>query len=209
MSEFDEQFHRSLYEEFGYMRGQGISWMGVGALKYPCDLWLYQEILFKVRPDLVIETGTHLGGSALFLAHMMDLIGNGHVMSIDVSHAMLKAEHPRITFYQGSSTDKATLDDVSDRVNAAQTVMVILDSDHSLVNVLAEMDAYGSMVTRDSYLIVEDTNLNEHPVAPAFGPGPWEAVHEWLPKHPEFEIDKTMHRFHVTFQPDGWLKRVR
>jgi len=208
LSEIDDAFHKRLYEEYGFLRGQGITWMGVGALKYPCDLWLYQEIMFELKPDLVIETGTHMGGSALFMAHMMDLIGNGRIVSIDLTHKMLKAEHPRVTFLEGSSTDPEIVGRVRELAAVSPRVMVVLDSDHTMPNVLAELDTYGPMVTPGSYMIVEDTNLNGHPVPWHFGLGAWEAVEEWLPKHPEFEADKTMERFRMTFNPGGYLKRI-
>ena len=87
-------------------------------------------------------------------------------------------------------------------------VMVVLDSDHIKSHVLKELDALSSLVTKGSYLIVEDTNINGHPVLPNFGDGPWEALHEWLPNHPEFEIDKSCEKFGITFFPDGFLKRT-
>jgi len=207
--EVQAEFHKGLYEDLGCGHGQGVQWMGVGALKYPCDLWNYQEILFRVKPDLLIETGTHMGGSALFMAHMMDIIGKGRVVSLDISHTMLQASHPRVTFLQGASCTPEMVERVNTLIDGSvQTIMVVLDSDHSRGNVLDEMNTYGPLVSPGSYMIVEDTNLGGHPVAPGTVNSAWDAVHEWLPEHPEFEIDKRWERFGVTFSPDGYLLKV-
>ena len=85
--------------------------------------------------------------------------------------------------------------------------MVILDSDHTKQHVLDELAAYADLVSPGCYLVVEDTNVNGHPVWPSFGPGPWEAVHEWLPDHPEFRVDKTRERHLLTMHPNGYLLR--
>jgi cephalosporin hydroxylase len=178
----------------------------VPCLKCPLDLWIYQEILWEVRPDLVIETGTHLGGSALFLAGVMDAIGHGEVVSIDTA-ARARPAHPRIRYLQGSSTDDATLARVG--AEAAASRLVVLDSDHDAPHVAREIALYAPLVTVGSYLIVEDTNLNGNPASPAFGPGPREAVAAFLRESDAFEIDRSREKFLMTFNPGGYLKRVR
>lgn len=204
-----EEFHRLLYET-AYSKGDpwNPKWLGFAALKCPFDLWIYQEILHEIRPDLVLETGTARGGSALFLASVLDLLGSGAVVSIDIVRRPEWPAHPRITYLTGSSTSPAIMDQVRERVAAASRVLVILDSDHMKDHVLEELRLYSPLVTTGSYLIVEDTNINGHPVFPGFGPGPWEAVDEFLAGTRAFERDRARERFFVTFNPGGYLRRV-
>lgn len=204
-----EDFHRLLYET-GYSTGDpwNPKWLGFAALKCPFDLWIYQEILHEIRPDLVLETGTARGGSALFLASILDLLGSGTVVSIDIVRRPEWPTHPRITYLTGSSTSPAIIDQVRARVAAASRVLVILDSDHMKDHVLDELRLYSPLVTAGSYLIVEDTNINGHPVFAGFGPGPWEAVDEFLAGTTAFKRDRARERFFVTFNPGGYLLRV-
>ena len=160
-------------------------------LKCPLDLWSYQEILHEVRPELIIETGTYQGGSALFLASICDLLGEGEVLTIDVDRREGRPRHPRITYLTGSSTSNAILRQVRRRAKGASRVLVILDSGHAKDHVLAELDAYAPLVTPGSYLIVEDTNLNGHPVDSDHGPGPAEAVAEFLEGNDAFVRDES------------------
>jgi len=184
-----------------------MSWLGVPIQKNPADLWVYQEILHEVRPDLIIETGTLRGGSALYLASICDLLGAGTVITIDIEEQPNRPEHRRIEYVHGSSTDPSLAASVAARA-ADRAIMVVLDSNHERGHVLDELDSYASLVTPGSYLIVEDTNINGHPVRPTFGPGPWEALSEWLPRHPEFEIDRAREKFLTTSHPRGYLRRV-
>lgn len=205
-----EEFHKLFYET-AYSRGDewNPKWMGVAALKCPFDLWVYQEILHETRPDIVLETGTARGGSALFLASMFDLLGSGEVVSIDIVRRPEWPVHPRITYLTGSSTSAPILEQVRRRVAGAARVMVILDSDHKKDHVLDELREYAPLVTKGSYLIVEDTNINGRPVFPGFGPGPGEAVDDFLKGHPAFVRDLSRERFFVTFNPGGYLQRVQ
>lgn len=134
-----------------------------------------QQILHESRPDVLVETGSCYGGSALFYAHMMDLIGHGRVISMDI-RKLKRPEHPRITYLKGDSVKLgATLADELQ----GKKVMVSLDSDHAAPHVLAELQLFAPMVTKGQYLVVEDTNLNGRPVWPGFGPGPYEALQEF------------------------------
>jgi cephalosporin hydroxylase len=204
-----ESFHKLFYET-SYARREGWSnprWLGVEALKCPFDLWIYQEILQELKPDWILETGTANGGSALFLASVLDLIGKGQVVSVDIVRKTDWPVHPRLTYLTGSSTSSEVLDDLRRRVSGAGRVLVILDSDHKKDHVLEELHLYSPLVTPGSYLIVEDTNVNGRPVFAGFGPGPGEAVDEFLPSHPEFERDPSRERFLLTFNPGGYLRR--
>jgi cephalosporin hydroxylase len=186
---------------------QRTTWMGVPCLKCPLDLWIYQEILYEIRPDLIIETGTHLGGSALYLAHVLDILGKGEIVTIDINDSP-RPQHPRVHYVQGSS---ANPDLVATAVHGRrrEVCMVILDSDHSEAHVTAELEILAPYVTPDSYLIVEDTNINGHPTYPSFGPGPFEALQQFLPQHPEFIVDPSREKFLMTFNPRGFVRRLR
>ncbi|MDO8835699.1 MAG: CmcI family methyltransferase [Vicinamibacterales bacterium] len=201
-------FHRLYFDARAFnMTWRNTYWMGTAILKCPLDLWLYQEMLHTVRPAVVIETGTAFGGSAHFLGSMLDIVGHGRVVTIDIDERPGRPAHPRVTYVTGSSTDPAIVSQVADLVAGASPVLVLLDSDHAKDHVLRELQCYAPMVSRGSYLIVEDTNLNGHPVDPEFGPGPMEAIEAFLPSHPEFEHDPAMDKFFLTFNPKGYLKR--
>lgn len=197
-------FHRLYYDsESTWHR---TYWMGVLVQKCPLDLWMYQEILHETRPELIIETGSFEGGSALYLASILDILGSGEVLSIDIDDRP-RPDHPRVTFRLGSSIDPNVIEWAAGIADGRRT-MVILDSDHSERHVAAELDAYASLVTPDCYLIVEDTNIDGHPVYPTFGPGPAEALRAWLPLHREFQVDRHRERLLLTFNPGGYLKRL-
>jgi cephalosporin hydroxylase len=203
-----DQFHR-LYYDPSQADAPWLHtyWMGHSTLKCPLDLWQYQEIIHDLRPDLIVETGTYNGGSTLFLAHMLDLLGCGQVISLDIEERPGRPVHDRITYVAGSSIDRDVLRPVFDAARRATTVMVILDSDHSRDHVLAEMRTLGPLVTRGSFLIVEDTIVNGHPVEPGFGPGPMEAVDDFLAENDAFEIDPRWRKFLLSFNPRGYLRR--
>ncbi len=200
-----DAFHMLAYEEARVHTY--TSWLGTKVRKCPTDLWTYQEILSELRPDLLVETGTKYGGSARFFASVMDLLDHGEVVTVDIVGNERRPAHPRVTYLTGSSTDPAILDEVARRAGGKATVLVCLDSDHSAEHVAAELRAYARFVTPGSYLVVEDTNVNGHPVSPGWGPGPMEALDAWLPEAPEFEIDPTRERYLLTYQPRGWLRR--
>ena len=203
------EFHTLFYN--GPAHGQPLyantSWMGVPCLKCPLDLWVYQEMLNELRPDLIIETGTFAGGSALYLAHLCDLLGQGNVLTVDIEQRDRPA-HPRVTYLTGSSVDPGIVDQVRSRASAARKVMVILDSDHSFEHVSAELEQYSGLVSEDSYLIVEDTNLSGHPVHPETSRGPLEAVRQFLEQRPEFAPDRSREKYLMTFNPGGYLRRA-
>ena len=205
-----DDFHRLHYE--GAADGgtwADARWHGIKCWKQPADMWLYQELIFAVRPAFIIETGTAFGGSALFYAHQLDQIGYGRVLSIDIQpYSFGYPRHPRIEYLCGrSSVDPLVRRELEYR-DYVGPVMVSLDSDHSESHVLAELEAYAPLVTPNSYLVVEDTNVHGHPVYPEHGPGPWEAVEKWLPQHPEFVEDTRLpKRWFYSYH--RWFKRRR
>jgi len=184
------------------------NWLGVSVLKCPFDLWTYQEIIRESALDIILETGTAAGGSALFLASICQLVGRGRVITIDTQHKGDLPKNDRITYIKGSSVDQRVIEQVAASIEPGDRVMVILDSNHSIDHVKRELELYSQFVTENSYIIVEDTNLNGHPVMRAHGPGPMEAVREFLHTNNDFVIDRNREKFYLTFNPCGYLRRV-
>lgn len=182
-----------------------LSWFGYELQKSPLDMWIYQELLVRTRPDVVIEAGTYKGGSALFLAMVLDQIGHGQVITIDTERREARPTHPRLTYLIGSSTDPTVVAEVKHK--AKGRALVILDSDHHADHVYAELITYSPLVQPGDYLIVEDTNVNGHPTFPEFGPGPMEAVDRFLTQNADFVIDERCERFMLTLHPRGYLRR--
>lgn len=174
------EFHR-LYFDKVKSTGENTSWMGKTIAKCPLDLWIYQELIFRLKPDFVIETGTYKSGSALFIANIMDLVNHGRVVTIDIKSTE-EISHPRITYISGDSTSNSTIEKVKKIVDREVCNIVILDSHHSKQHVYKELELYSQFVTKNSYMIVEDTNINGNPVMLNYGPGPNEAVREFLSK---------------------------
>jgi len=210
--EIVDRFH-DLYYTLG-QKGHNtnlISWLGYSALKCPLDLWIYQEIISRTLPDVIIETGTASGGSALYLASMCDLVDHGEVVTIDVDgrSGERRPFHPRLTYLVGSSVDPHIIDALSTRLASRTSSLVILDSDHREEHVLAELRAYQQFVAVGGYLVVEDTNINGHPTYPEFGPGPMEALDAFLRETDVFKPDSSCERFLMTMNPRGFLRRVK
>jgi cephalosporin hydroxylase len=203
-----DAFHKNYFDARDFnLTWRNTHWLGHAILKCPLDLWLYQEIVHRLRPSLIVETGTAFGGSALYMASMCDLVGHGKVVTIDLTPQPNRPEHPRITYVNASSTDPETVERVRGLVDGSGPVMVILDSDHRMEHVAAELELYHPFVTSGSYLIVEDTNLNGHPVEPEHGPGPMEAMRAFVENHAEFTHDSAMDKFLMSFNPKGFLRR--
>jgi cephalosporin hydroxylase len=129
------------------------------------------------------------------------------VVSVDIAPRGTPP-HPRVTYLTGSSTDPAIVAQVKAMAPDGQPVMVVLDSDHREEHVYGELRAYADLVTVGSYLIVEDTDVNGHPARPGHGPGPMEATRRFLAERPDFVVDESMHRLHLTQNPQGYLRRV-
>ncbi|HMI99786.1 MAG TPA: CmcI family methyltransferase [Gaiellaceae bacterium] len=200
------RFHRLFYDS-SLQTWSNTRWLGVGAQKCTFDLWVYQEILHELRPAVIVECGTAEGGSALFLASICDLVDHGSIVTIDIAEYTDRPEHPRITYLNGSSIDPEVFARVEQLVGDRAPVLVILDSNHERDHVLAELRLYSALVTPGSYLIVEDSNINGRPILPAFGPGPAEAIEQFLPETDEFFVDRDREKFFLTFNPGGYLRR--
>jgi cephalosporin hydroxylase len=203
-------FHRLFYEE-GYLGESwgATSWRGVPVAKSPLDLWILQQILWDARPTLIVETGTAHGGSALFMANLLDLQGAGRVVTIDIRAKAGLPEHPRVRYLHGSSTAPEIVQAVAQLVEPADRVLVVLDSNHECEHVLGELEQYHQFVSPGQYVIVEDTNVNNHPVLPEYGPGPSEAVGRFLSRHGrEFRLDHSVEHYLFSFNSGGFLRRV-
>jgi cephalosporin hydroxylase len=207
-TEIVNRFHDLYYRRWLTLGAdtKNLSWFGYRLTKCPLDLWLYQELLVRTRPDVVVETGTQFGGSALYLATILEQIGHGRVITIDIEIKPNRPEHPRLSYLTGSSVDPQIVAQVRDAVGNDRT-LVILDSDHSAAHVYQEILAYSPFVQVGDYLIVEDTNVNGHPVWPDFGPGPMEAVEKFLSETDQFVVDERCERFLMTLNPRGYLRR--
>jgi cephalosporin hydroxylase len=185
-----------------------VTWLGHPIWQNVLDLWTIQETIAEIRPELLIETGTNRGGSALFFAHLFDLMGSGRVLTIDVTR-MHNLSHPRVTFLTGSSVAPDTIRQVEEAVRSATgPILVILDSDHSAGHVAKELDNYARFVTPGSYLLVQDGVIDVLPAFEIERPGPLPAIRAFLSHHPEFEADLAKsERFLITHHPMGWLRR--
>lgn len=184
------------------------TWLGVPIWQNVLDLWTIQETLAEVRPALLVETGTHRGGSALFYAHLMDLMGHGRVVTIDIVDPG-DLGHDRITFLHGSSTDPAIVEQVRGLASeAGGPVMVILDGNHDRDHVAAELELYAPLVTPGSLLLSQDGVIDQLRIFADSRPGPLPANRDFLARHPEFEEDRERNeRFLVTHHPAGWMRR--
>jgi cephalosporin hydroxylase len=210
--EIVNQFHRLYYEGGGRMNLGGAPdgmikshWMGWWTQKCPLDLWVYQEIIYECRPRLIVEFGTAAGGTALYLAHLCDALKDGEVISVDIVEGK-RPHHPRIHYLTGDVCSERIFNRISVQAELMPT-MFILDDDHKAEHVLEEMNLYSDLVSPGQYMIVEDTNVNGHPVSADHGPGPMEAVEQFLGKHPEFHVDKTREKYLMTLNPNGYLKK--
>jgi cephalosporin hydroxylase len=222
----DEKFRRLSNEwrtmalDRKYMNN--FSWWSRPLIQLPGDLVAMQEIVLGVQPDIIVECGIAHGGAVLMYASLLELLGKGEVVGVDVeirAHNRQAIEtHPmgkRVTLIEGSSTDAATAAKVREKVQGKKTVLVCLDSNHTHDHVLKELEIYAPLVTSGSYCVVFDTFIEDMPDEYVWTDRPWgkgnnpkTAIAEYLKTHPEFEIDKSIEdKIMVTSAPDGFLRR--
>lgn len=188
--------------------GPVVSWLGHRCLKNPMDLWVYQQIIYDTHPDLIIETGTWSGGTAYFLAGVCELVNRGIVISIDLELGVGLPKHHRLAYCQANTGNAEEIAKVIPQTKSLR-VMAILDSDHRKDHVDREIRIFSELVTVGNYLIVEDTNLNGNPVASDHGPGPSEAVADFINSDDRYVVDKSRESLLFTYNPNGYLLRVR
>jgi cephalosporin hydroxylase len=211
-------------KELAYARySANFSWLGRPVIQIPQDLMAMQEIIWTVRPDIIIETGIAHGGSLIFYASMLQLIGKGKVIGIDVDirqHNRIEIEkHPlfrRITMIEGSSISQEVVRQVKAMTAGAKSIIVALDSNHTHEHVLKELEYYAPLVSVGSYCIVFDTGIEDLPkemiLDRPWGPGnnPKTAVWAFLKTNDRFVIDKDIERkILITAAPDGYLRRIK
>ncbi len=202
-----------------------FSWMGRPIIQLPEDILALQEIIWSVKPDLIIETGIAHGGSLIMYASFMEMIGiqNGHVLGIDIDirqHNRVEIEkHPmfkRITMFEGSSISSEIEEKVIMFAKDYSKIMVILDSNHTHDHVLRELNIYSKLIAKNSYCVVLDTIIEDLPEG-SFPDRPWSkgnnpktAVWQFLKDNDNFEIDHSIqNKLMITAAPDGYLKRVK
>jgi cephalosporin hydroxylase len=201
-----------------------FSWMGRPIIQYPQDMIAMQEIIWDIKPDLIIETGIAHGGSLIYYASLLELIGKGEVLGIDIdirehnrkeieSHMMYK----RIKMIQGSSIDVQTVGEVKKYATGKDKIIVCLDSNHTHDHVLKELEFYAPLVSMNSYMVVFDTIVEDLPEGYFSQKRPWgisnnpkTALYEFLKTNSDFEIDRSIdNKLLTSVAPEGYLKRVK
>ena len=200
-----------------------FDWLGRPIIQIPQDIVAMQELVWRIKPDLIIETGIARGGSLIFYASLLELIGRGKVIGIDIDirahnrHAIeIHSMRKRIIMLEGSSTDEGIVRRVKKMVGAKKRVMVCLDSSHTHNHVLRELELYSPLVSRGSYVVVFDTIIESMPKS-CYPNRPWgrgnnplTAVNEFLKTHKNFTVDKTIDdKLLLSVAPGGYLKRIR
>lgn len=183
------------------------TYFGIPTQKNPLDFWVYQEMLSARPPDVIIEIGNRYGGSTLALAHLLDLIGKGRIVAIDIDHSQLHPAakaHPRVQFIEGDACALAS--EIKRHIPEGADVLVIEDSSHTFQNTLNVLRAYSQLTLPGGYFIVEDS-ICHHGLDVGPDPGPFEAVEAFVAENREFEVDRSKESFLITWNPKGFLRR--
>lgn len=186
------------------------NWMGVRCLKNPLDTWIYQELIHAIKPDILIEIGSYEGGSTLYFANILDIIGKGKVISIDIDRSNFKAKHDRIIVIDGDSASHEVFSKVEDLCKNKK-VLVIHDGAHDKEHVLKDLSLYSTLVSVGSYLIVEDTVIDLFEYGDGMGThyeGPLRAITEFVNGNNNYMIDDDCERYILTYNQRGFLKRI-
>jgi len=205
-----------------------FTWMGRPIIQLPDDMVRLQEVIYAIQPDVIIETGVAHGGSLIFYASLCKAMEKGRIVGVDIEirphNRKALEEHPLhsyLTLIEGSSVDPAIVDQVRSNVRAGESVLILLDSNHTKAHVLAELEAYAPMVTVGSYIVATDGIMSWLGGAPRTQPdwswnNPYAAASEFAHTHPEFVIEEPAFPFNegavrdrVTYWPGAFLKRIR
>ncbi len=210
LNEYTETFKMNLKDWLDYYQENihmhNCSYMGVRTRKNPIDAWVYQEIIHEVKPDYIIEIGSLNGGSTLYFANLLDSIGHGKVISVDIQRDYYEVEHERIIEITGDSASPEVLQEIYS-ICKDKSVLVIQDGEHSKVQVLKDLRAYADLVSQGSYFIVEDTT-REFRHQSETSSGPFEAVVAFLKENSDFIVDKERERYLITNNLNGFLKKI-
>ncbi len=185
-------------------------WMGVKTLKNPLDTWVYQEIIFETRPDVLIEIGSAAGGSTLYFAHLFDIMGHGKVVSIDIDRSTYSVKHDRVVEVTGDSSSDEVVAKVAE-ICEGKKCMILHDGGHRKEQVLADLACYERFVGTGCYIVVEDSVIDLFKPGDGVGQfyeGPLKAAEEFVAAHNDFVVDQERERYILTFSTQGFLKRV-
>ena len=186
-------------------------WFGVECVKNPLDFWVYQEIIHSTEPTVILEIGNWKGGSALALANLLDIRGgNGRIIAVDIDHHRVDPRaraHPRITWIEGDATRPDIEQQVRQQIGAEDRVLIIEDSDHSDQTVFKLLEMYNDLIRVGDYFIVEDSNCGNKPLNLGPSPGPWAGIERFLMHNPNWESDRGMEKYIITWNPTGFLRR--
>jgi cephalosporin hydroxylase len=204
-----------LYHKWYYERDKvwiTTRFLGITTMKSACDMWNYQEIISGMKPAVIVEFGSYAGGSAIYFNTIGRAVNPDlKVLSVDIDHSLLDprvSDYPEIEFLESSSTDAGVARRICELREANPgPAFYILDSDHTRDHVLAEMINIRDTLQAGDYVIVEDSNINGHPVARNWGAGPYEAMEEYFRRYPDDYSRDTQreHRFAFTFATNGFL----
>lgn len=187
---------------------ESSTYWGIKTLKNPMDFWVYQEIIYDIKPDHIIEIGNYRGGAILAYAHLLEHLRHGSVIGIDVDHSNIDQkvlDNPRIKLFEGDALE--VFDIVMDFVGENKKVIIIEDSSHEYQNTLSILKSYSKLVSLGSYFIIEDS-ICHHGLNVGPFPGPHEAIMDFLSESEEFEADKDKESFVITWNPNGFLRKV-
>ena len=197
-----------------------VTWLGIPIIQLPEDILMVQELVWKNRPDVIVESGVAHGGALILYASLCDLMGRGRVIGVDIEirkyNRLAIESHPasrRITLIEGSSTDASTMDAIRGRIQPSESVMVMLDSNHTRDHVRAELELYAPLIGPGGYIVVFDEVMPLVADAPNGKPSwdldnPLEAVRDFLNTHPDFEVDRSYERMTTTYCHSGFLRRT-
>lgn len=207
----EERLNTALSDILELMQSRILSqstYFGIKALKSPVDFWVYQEIIFAQKPEIIVEIGTYCGGGTLALAHLLDNLGHGRIISIDINHDLASEtvrRHPRVTLITGDACQVYA--SVKHSIGQYKNVLVIEDSAHSYDATLSILRTYSELIPKGGYFIVEDS-IAHHGLNSGPKPGPYEAVVQFLVENSHFVSDRNRESFPITWNPKGYLLRV-